>query len=127
MRWGLKNPFPAAEPETPRRSRNRCRSRDRKRLKRALARRDGRCCWYCGTPFAKSLADATLDHLIPHSVFRTWVQAALVLACEPCNQAKGDQLPQELLRPAPGQFGPGLVPLSAAAPERPEPVELVAA
>jgi 5-methylcytosine-specific restriction endonuclease McrA len=103
-------------------------SRHRQRIKRALKRRDGRSCWYCGTPFDRKLSDATLDHLVPISQVPTWVQAALVLACGPCNRAKADRLPQELLRPAPGTFGPGLVrltaldapavPVPASAPER---------
>lgn len=87
-------------------------SKRRKRIKRALAHRDGARCWYCATEFGPELAGATVDHLIPHTLLRTWMLAALVLACEPCNQAKADRLPQEVLRP---RFAPGLVPVADAA------------
>ncbi|MCT2544305.1 HNH endonuclease [Streptomyces atratus] len=83
----------------------------RRRIRAALAERDGAQCFYCGHQFgpAPALEGATIDHLVPRSLAHTWALAALVLACEPCNTAKGDQLPQALLRPAPGRFGPGLV------------------
>jgi hypothetical protein len=80
----------------------------RRHIKAQLARRDGACCFYCGQAFA-ALADATIDHLVPHCALRTWVQANLVLACRPCNQAKADRLPQTFLRPS--GLGAGLVPL----------------
>lgn len=79
----------------------------RRHIKRQLATRDGQRCFYCAHPFA-DLAAATLDHLIPFSVWPTWQQANLVLACRPCNQAKGRQLPQVFLRPS--GYRPGLVP-----------------
>ena len=72
-------------------------SRRRAQLKRSLAARDGRACFYCGTGFA-DLADATIDHLIPRSVLPGWRQFNLVLACKPCNNAKADTLPQVYLR-----------------------------
>lgn len=73
---------------------------DRKRrIKRALAARDGAACFYCDTPFPL-LVLATIDHLIPQSVMPGWHQANLVLACRPCNDAKADQLPQVFLRAA---------------------------
>ncbi|MGC4953857.1 HNH endonuclease [Actinomadura citrea] len=83
-------------------------SAKRRAIKRKLARRDGAQCFYCAHPFG-DLAEATLDHLIPFSVLPTWKPAALVLACRPCNQAKGDRLPQTLMRPS--GYGPGLVPV----------------
>jgi 5-methylcytosine-specific restriction endonuclease McrA len=83
---------------------------DRRKLKARLAARDGMACFYCGTEFG-SLADATLDHLVPYSEVPGWRQANLVLACLPCNVAKADQLPQAFLRPV--GYGPGLVPLHA--------------
>jgi 5-methylcytosine-specific restriction endonuclease McrA len=75
-----------------------------------LAARDGARCFYCGTAFA-ALGEATIDHLVPHCQLPGWKLANLVLACGPCNRAKGDRLPQEFLRP-PG-FGPGLTPVRA--------------
>ncbi|MER5413358.1 HNH endonuclease [Streptomyces virginiae] len=64
----------------------------RRQRKEQLARRDGQRCAYCAHPFA-SLREATLDHVVPVSVLRTWSAGALVLACRPCNQAKADRLP----------------------------------
>lgn len=81
----------------------------RRKLKAKLAERDGARCFYCGTPFGPALEGSTLDHLVPRSLMNTWAQAALVLACGPCNEAKADTAPALLLRPALA-FGPGLVP-----------------
>ena len=68
-----------------------------RRIKRALAARDGAGCFYCGHRFPV-LALATVDHLIPQSVMPGWHQANLVLACPSCNEVKADQLPQVFLR-----------------------------
>jgi len=67
----------------------------RRARKEQLARRHGRRCTYCRRPFA-TLRDATLDHIVPHSLFRTWSVVHLVLACRPCNHAKADRLPLSL-------------------------------
>ncbi|MGW2545284.1 HNH endonuclease [Kitasatospora sp. NPDC001574] len=83
-------------------------ARQRRRLRAALAERDGAACWYCHAPFGPGLDGATLDHLVPRSVVPTWALAALVLACAPCNEAKADRAPAALLRPARGRFGSGL-------------------
>ncbi|WP_372408838.1 HNH endonuclease [Streptomyces luteireticuli] len=64
----------------------------RRARKRGLARRDGQHCAYCLTPFA-DLRQATLDHIVPISLFPTWSSENLVLACRPCNTAKADHLP----------------------------------
>jgi 5-methylcytosine-specific restriction endonuclease McrA len=72
-------------------------SNRRRRIRAALARRDGAACFYCTTPFA-DLAHATIDHLIPQSVLPGWPQYNLVLACWDCNQAKADTLPQVFMR-----------------------------
>lgn len=61
-----------------------------------LARRDGKRCFYCRSPFA-STADATLDHFLPYVLWRSYARYNLVLACEPCNTAKGSALPLGLL------------------------------
>lgn len=84
-------------------------STKRRKLKAALAERDGMACFYCRTPFT-SAEEGTLDHLVPYSRVPGWSQANLVLACRACNDAKADRLPQEFLRAA--GLGPGLVPLS---------------
>jgi len=60
--------------------------------KRALAARDGAWCTYCGRLFA-DLRQATIDHVVPLSLFHTWRAEHTVLACAPCNQAKADKLP----------------------------------
>ncbi|UQI48461.1 HNH endonuclease [Streptomyces sp. HU2014] len=67
----------------------------RREIKRRKFSRDGRC-FYCRTPFATP-AQATLDHYIPHSLWRTRWAMNLVLACWDCNQAKADVLPWPLV------------------------------
>lgn len=67
-------------------------SRRRRQRKEQLARRHGALCTYCGLQFV-SLRDATLDHIVPQSLFATWSVVHLVLACRSCNQAKADRLP----------------------------------
>jgi hypothetical protein len=82
-----------------------------RQIKASLVRRDGMACFYCRTPFG-AVADVTVDHLVPQSLVPGWRLANLVLACPLCNAAKGDTLPQALLRPT--GYGPGLVPISGA-------------
>ncbi|MFE3183235.1 HNH endonuclease [Streptomyces violascens] len=67
-------------------------SRRRRARKAQLAARDGQHCTYCHQPFA-TLQDATLDHVVPISLMRTWSADHLVLACRPCNTLKADRLP----------------------------------
>ncbi|MEE1818481.1 HNH endonuclease [Streptomyces sp. SP18ES09] len=62
------------------------------RIRVALLARDGGSCFYCRKPFTDE-TPATFDHYIPRAIWRTWRQRNLVLACEPCNHAKGDLLP----------------------------------
>ncbi|MGW0136155.1 HNH endonuclease [Streptomyces sp. NPDC003299] len=67
-----------------------------RRLRKAqLAARDGQHCAYCHRPFA-TLAEATVDHVVPYALWRTWSAAALVLACRDCNEHKADRLPLAL-------------------------------
>ncbi|MET7711026.1 HNH endonuclease [Streptomyces sp. NPDC005407] len=65
-------------------------------LRYRLARRDGRQCFYCRTPFP-DITRATLDHYLPYSWWATNRPFNLVLACEPCNTRKGDTFPLGLL------------------------------
>ncbi|MFI7468651.1 HNH endonuclease [Nonomuraea sp. NPDC049646] len=65
------------------------------RLRLRLAARDGARCFYCQAPF-ENLAAATLDHYVPYRLWRTHTSANLVLACRPCNHAKGCALPWPL-------------------------------
>lgn len=82
-------------------SRKRCKPSDWKgekgrRLRWRLAERDGSRCFYCTTPFDDP-ATATLDHYLPYWLWphnRKW---NVVLACYPCNQAKGGALPWPLV------------------------------
>ncbi|WP_407838492.1 HNH endonuclease [Streptomyces sp. DSM 116496] len=65
----------------------------RRRARKAqLAARDGWRCAYCSHRF-RSLDEATMDHVVPVSLYRTWSASALVLACLPCNRGKADRFP----------------------------------
>ncbi|MFJ6011005.1 HNH endonuclease [Streptomyces sp. NPDC092952] len=64
----------------------------RRTRKEHLARRHGWHCAYCHRPFT-SPQEATLDHIVPKSLYRTRAVVNLTLACRPCNQAKADRLP----------------------------------
>ncbi|WP_075661676.1 HNH endonuclease [Streptomyces acidiscabies] len=64
----------------------------RRRRKEQLARRHGQRCAYCRRPFT-DLKDATLDHIVPQSLWRSWSVTSLMLACVDCNQTKADRLP----------------------------------
>ncbi|MFF4976319.1 HNH endonuclease [Streptomyces sp. NPDC001083] len=67
-------------------------SAKRRVRKEQLARRHGQRCAYCRRPFA-DLSEATLDHIAPQSLWRSWSVTSLMLACIDCNQAKADRLP----------------------------------
>ena len=60
---------------------------------RALFRRDGYICMYCGEQFTQ--VDLTRDHIIPMSRggFDSWENT--VTACYRCNNQKGNQTPEE--------------------------------
>ncbi|MFJ2222142.1 HNH endonuclease [Streptomyces anulatus] len=79
----------------------------RRARKHQLALRDGQRCAYCALPFV-SLREATLDHVVPVSLLRTWSAGALVLACRPCNHAKADRLPLSLALLIVWAYGPDL-------------------
>ncbi|MFF9287539.1 HNH endonuclease [Streptomyces griseosporeus] len=61
-----------------------------------LAQRLGPNCAYCGHKFS-DLTQATIDHVIPHRLVGHWQSWNLVLACEPCNEAKGTMIPERLV------------------------------
>ncbi|QCX76684.1 hypothetical protein C9F11_15075 [Streptomyces sp. YIM 121038] len=63
--------------------------------KEQLARRHGQRCAYCRRPFS-CLSEATLDHVAPCSLWRSWSVTSLMLACVDCNHAKANQLPLSL-------------------------------
>lgn len=56
-----------------------------------LKNRDGERCFYCHHRLRRNRA-ATIDHLVPNVLVRSWHLDNLVLACEPCNQAKGERV-----------------------------------
>ncbi|MGW3352581.1 HNH endonuclease [Nonomuraea rubra] len=65
-----------------------------------LAFRDGPACFHCGTRFADPSTEATFDHYLPSTLWRTRRHNApwnVVLACDGCNGAKGDRLPWPLV------------------------------
>lgn len=63
-------------------------SRRRRAVIRALLRRDGDRCVYCGAFFGP-LNPPTVDHVVARSEGGTGRQENLVLACGPCNENKG--------------------------------------
>ncbi|GLW00910.1 hypothetical protein Slala05_45410 [Streptomyces lavendulae subsp. lavendulae] len=74
-------------------SRGRPDAETRNRIVQNLARRDGSRCFYCRSPFSPDMTGVTLDHYVPRALWKTWRQRNLVLACGPCNVAKGAVLP----------------------------------
>ena len=65
-------------------------SRRRRNLKRRLLLAQRGECHYCGRPI--TYETATFDHLRPKARGGTNAVGNLVLACEPCNRAKGDKV-----------------------------------
>ena len=63
----------------------------RKISRRALFARDGWRCVYCGDSGGR----LTLDHVVPRSRGGDSVWENVVTSCAPCNQRKGDRLPEE--------------------------------
>lgn len=92
----------------------------RRARKHQLALRDGQRCAYCALPFA-SLREATLDHVVPVSLLRTWSAGALVLACRPCNHAKADRLPLSMALLIVWTHGPDLRDETRHAPRHTDP------
>lgn len=76
-------------------------SNRKRRIRRALLRRDGRACAYCGIEVVDVSQDMlgeclpdnilTIDHVIPVSKGGTWMLENLVLCCLGCNQWKGQR------------------------------------
>lgn len=63
-------------------------SQNRKRRRRSLLKSQGPFCFYCKQEFPEK--ELTLDHKIPYSKGGKSHLGNLVLACEPCNHAKGN-------------------------------------
>lgn len=58
--------------------------------RQGVIRRDNRTCGYCG-----ATAGSTVDHIRPVSRNGKNTWANTVACCDPCNQRKGDRLPNE--------------------------------
>ena len=65
--------------------------------RRVLFNRDGWKCAYCGRKL--SLADATVDHVLPksHGGKTSWKNC--VASCKPCNKRKADRTPEQAAMP----------------------------
>lgn len=83
---------------------------ERRAFMQILADRYGDQCAYCGQPFHRNLSKKarrripvavrripTLDHLVPHQILPAGGADNYVLACSPCNQAKGNRVPAVLV------------------------------
>nr|WP_237270680.1 HNH endonuclease signature motif containing protein [Streptomyces caniscabiei] len=77
-------------------SRNDLKSKSRTAKLKRLANRDGSRCAYCGCEFY-DLSEATLDHVVPYRLIRSWADWALVLSCGTCNNAKDNKIPAVLM------------------------------
>ena len=66
------------------------RSEDRRRKLRGVIERDGERCVWCGAWLSHDDPRATLDHVIPHSLWGTWSIDNLLLSCRDCNEARGN-------------------------------------
>lgn len=64
------------------------------RIRRAVLKRDGHTCFYCGASGDTVLM--TVDHIIPVSAGGTDDDGNLVACCSPCNTQKGATLLREL-------------------------------
>ncbi|OQD53131.1 hypothetical protein BM536_032040 [Streptomyces phaeoluteigriseus] len=67
----------------------------RKRVR--IARQQGNRCFYCRLRFTDPATEGTFDHYLPYALWQANVVFNLVVACQPCNNAKGDTLPLGLL------------------------------
>lgn len=72
------------------------RAKSYRTIKARLLSQDPRC-WVCGC--ALSMESATIDHVVPRSRGGLDNANNLRLACEPCNQKRGNHMPE--LRKAP--------------------------
>lgn len=60
----------------------------RKSKKKTLMERDGSHCYWCRKTL--TLKTATFEHIVPHSRGGSLANDNLVLACQPCNLARGN-------------------------------------
>jgi len=73
-------------------SRGRVGGAGKRRKRRALLRRDGAACAYCGRPFGTGLpfSRPTIEHVVPLARGGSNALTNLVLACKPCNYAMNE-------------------------------------
>jgi 5-methylcytosine-specific restriction endonuclease McrA len=64
----------------------------RARSRKNILLRDRNTCQYCGQALAA--AELTLDHVLPRSQGGKSAWENLVACCHPCNNRKGDRLPE---------------------------------
>ncbi len=62
--------------------------------------RDDYTCTKCGRKMRREDLDLTIDHIVPVALDGTGRESNLVTMCQPCNQAKGGELPAGLKAPA---------------------------
>ena len=72
-------------------------------LREEIVRRDGEGCVWCGAPLSANQLEATLDHVLPQKQGGRWELDNLVLACGPCNCARGSQSAERWLRRCKGR------------------------
>lgn len=66
-------------------------SKTKRRMREWAFRTYGGKCFWCG---CKVTAESrTLDHIVPRSAGGSNKQHNIVLACKPCNQARGSWIP----------------------------------
>ncbi|MFF0009613.1 HNH endonuclease [Streptomyces tibetensis] len=85
---GIPDQWVQVAPDRAERRERRPHGRKRANMRNKLRELQGDRCFYCRTAFSE-VAPATLDHLIPYLIVRNWDMRNLVVACEPCNTAKG--------------------------------------
>lgn len=69
----------------------------RRKAKVKLAKRDGRCCFWCRERF-DDLRGVSIDHLMPQADFGRNAMSNLVLSCVECNgKRKAKQAPTAVL------------------------------
>jgi hypothetical protein len=83
-----------AQPGTPGTAGTSKSARRTARTKEALRHRDGDTCWWCDCAFTQD-RPSTIDHVMPRTHGGSDHLDNLVLACRPCNLAKGADLPDE--------------------------------
>lgn len=89
-------PFPPADHTQ--KIKRRKRSSTPRRKVRAIVKRWGWGCHYCGKNLEHAKrSEQTVDHVVPRSRDGSNKMSNLVMACPGCNTTKGDQTPTEWL------------------------------